>query len=148
MLARVGSCLVDAGGDLSAGSAPTGLPGWPVAIASPGSGEAEDLLQLWLAEATLATSGIDFRRWQHNGRPAHHLIDPRSGLPAATDLLTVSVLAAEATEAEGWATAALVAGRSQGYALLAARSLPALLVTQDGSMLATPAMASFVPAAL
>lgn len=148
LLAEVGPCLVDAGGDLAAGSAPDGLPGWPVAIAAPGPGEGGDLLQLWLAEGTLATSGIDFRRWQREGRLAHHLIDPRSGLPAATDLLTVSVLARDAMEAEGWATAALVAGRTAGYSLLAAQKLPALLAAEDGSVLMTPAMTLIVSATI
>lgn len=113
-----GPCLVDAGGDLVAGDAPRGLPGWSVAIAAPtpddtGASETngnQDLVQLWLKNATLATSGIDFRRWQQGGHRMHHLIDPRTGAPAKTKLLTASVLAADATVAEAWATALMIDG--------------------------------------
>ncbi|MDT8305130.1 MAG: FAD:protein FMN transferase [Anaerolineae bacterium] len=140
LLAEVGPSLVDAGGDITAGSAPRGLPGWPIAIAKPGPHADEDLVQLWLAEATVATSGIDYRHWQANGRQAHHVIDPRHGAPAQTDLLAVSVLAVDAVTAEGWATAALVAGRRTAYRLLSKRKLAAVLVARSGTVQITPAM--------
>jgi len=60
-LDMLGPCLIDAGGDLTAGFAPESYPGWPVGIASPWSsaeGERENLLRLWLAESSLATSGV------------------------------------------------------------------------------------------
>ncbi len=71
ILNEYGPCLVDAGGDLVAGVAPLMKPGWPVAIASPWMPE-NDLFQLWLADEAMATSGIDYRRWERNGRFAHH----------------------------------------------------------------------------
>jgi FAD:protein FMN transferase len=134
-----GPCLVDAGGDLVAGAAPPGWPGWPVAIAAPAGieAESEDLAVLWLREAALATSGIDYRRWQQQGHCAHHIIDPRTGLPAATNLLSVSVLAAKAEEAEAWAKTALILGWEAGYAALASRQLAGLLVHQDGRVAMT-----------
>lgn len=124
-LSNWGPCLIDAGGDLVAGDAPQGLPGWSVAIAAPSHNETsgeeanpeQDLMHLWLKNATLATSGIDFRRWQQDGRLMHHLIDPRTGKPAQTTLLTASVLAADATVAEAWATALMIAGPQPEAAL-------------------------------
>ena len=80
--------------------------------------EPESVLSLWLNNATLATSGIDYRRWQQDGQPVHHLIDPRTGLPAATDVVTASVLCSDARRAEAWATATLVAGCEIGLARL------------------------------
>jgi thiamine biosynthesis lipoprotein len=141
-LSRWGPCLVDAGGDLTAGAAPHGLPGWPVAVAAPSAGDNDppDLFHLWLAQATLATSGIDYRRWQHNGRVVHHLIDPRTGYPATTDALAVSVLAHDAAQAEGWATAALVAGRDAGLTLLARHGLAGAVVDRQQHLTLTPAM--------
>ena len=47
---------------------------------------------------------------------------------AATDLLSVSVLAADACEAEAWATAALVAGRDCAQFRLEQEGVSALLV--------------------
>ncbi|MEM7533249.1 MAG: FAD:protein FMN transferase [Chloroflexota bacterium] len=163
LLNQWGPCLVDAGGDLTAGDAPTtaGWAGWPVGVEKPYGYQAdcicengqhrttqsstanestannaqndevsdeESLFRLWLANCTLATSGVDYRRWQNNGQNTHHIIDPRSGRPAQTDLLIVSVLAPDASCAEAWATAAIVAGSRDGYQLLSQENIAAAFV--------------------
>lgn len=151
-LSQWGPCLVDAGGDLVAGDAPTGWPGWLVGIAKPTLAAADgvdnepasDLAHLWLKNSALATSGTDYRRWQQGGVTVHHLIDPRTGKAAATDLLTVSVLAAEAAVAEAWAKAALISGAKDGRTLLEAQQHPAALVDQQQQVTITPALQPFV----
>lgn len=138
-----GACLVNAGGDLVAGAAPANLPGWPVGVAAPSSlaHRASNVLSLWLANAALATSGIDYRRWVMNGRNAHHLIDPRTGLPADTDLLTATVWAAQATEAEVRATTCLIMGRQDGLDFLESQPhLAAALFSTDGQLHLTSAI--------
>ena len=142
ILNQYGPCLVDAGGDLTAGTAPYGFAGWPVAVAAPKTDvEPLDLFTLWLAEGSLATSGIDYRHWLRNGRTVHHLIDPFSGQPAETDVITTTVLAKEATTAEAWATAALIGGTTTGMAHLVANQFPAVMITCNNKLMLTPAMA-------
>lgn len=140
LLSEAGPALVDAGGDLVAGAPPAGLPGWPVAVAAPGGEEAADLFHLWLANAALATSGTDYRHWRRNGRLVHHLIDPRTGRPAESDLVAVTVLAPTAAAAEAWATATLIAGQEAGSAMLTARGLAGALTGGDGISTLTPAL--------
>jgi len=143
-LNMLGPCLIDAGGDLTAGLAPEQYPGWPVGIASPwtsAEGERENLLRLWLAESSLATSGIDYRHWMQNGRLQHHIIDPRNGRPADTDSTTVSVLADDACSAETWATAALVAGLQDGCDLLHEQEMAAAFINHEGQVSLTPTLA-------
>lgn len=143
IMGSVGPCLIDAGGDLTAGSNPHDQPGWPVGIVAPRHREKLEQLEigrLWLRAASLATSGVDYRRWQQGGRPRHHIIDPRSGTTAETDLLSVSVWHADACAAEAWATAMLVAGRDQASRMLSTHHLTGLLVTHDESVLLSPAM--------
>ncbi|MCP4359441.1 MAG: FAD:protein FMN transferase [Chloroflexi bacterium] len=145
-LNTLGPCLIDAGGDLTAGIAPQHYPGWPVGIAAPWSAEMEreNLLRLWLSESSLATSGIDYRCWTQNGRLQHHIIDPRTSQPADTDILTVSVLAEDAYIAETWATAALVAGMQAGSDLLHEQAMGAAFINHDWQVSLTPTLASQV----
>jgi len=139
-LSACGPCLVDAGGDLTAGAGPDGAPGWPVAVAYPGVGPAgASPLNVWLAGATLATSGADYRWWWQGGARRHHLIDPRTGQPAASDLLTVTVLAADAGAAEAWATALWVAGSGDAMRLAEMRGLAAALFTGEERYWLSPA---------
>jgi thiamine biosynthesis lipoprotein len=86
ILATAGPCLVNAGGDIAVrGGA------WAVGV--------EDAT-LELTSGGLATSGRDRRRWLRAGVQQHHLIDPRTGSPADSELLRVTVVAADAVEAE------------------------------------------------
>lgn len=139
LLQTAGPCLVDAGGDLVAGSAPNGYPGWLVAITAPAV-EPKDWATIWLANAALATSGVDYRRWVQNGVVQHHLIDPLTGNPAYTDVLTATVWAESAAEAEAWAKATLIAGSDAGAEGLLEHNLAGLIFKENGRVLATPRM--------
>lgn len=143
LLNRIAPCLIDAGGDLVAGDAPLDWPGWPVSISGPRyreDAEPPEIGRLWLANETLATSGIDYRRWLLDGKMAHHIIDPRTGRSAHTDLLTVSVVDPRADRAEGWATATLVFGLQAGLERLEALSIPAVLIDLSNQIYVTEPM--------
>lgn len=131
-----GACLVDAGGDLVAGQAPSGLRGWPVGISAPYNGgdiadERPNMLRMWLTYSCLATSGIDYRQWQTGNGRKHHIIDPRTGTSAETDLLTVSVMMADACEAEAWATTSLILGQTVAHHLMTQYGIEGLFINQD-----------------
>ncbi len=141
-LSNYGPCLVNAGGDITAGDPPSRDFGWYIGIAPPGIDTNQpDLLYLWLRNATLATSGIDYRVWQQGDAQQHHIIDPQTNAPAKTDLLSVSVLTATASVAEGLATAALVLGHTAAYELLCRNGMAAALVQKTGEVTLTPLMA-------
>jgi len=106
--------LVNLGGDLFArGAGPEG-EGWPVAFGTS---------TVLLRDQGAATSGVRRRAWVDGGDVLHHLIDPRTGRPARTDLSQVSVVAGTATEAEVHAKTALLLGAAVAPAHLAAHAL-------------------------
>jgi thiamine biosynthesis lipoprotein len=106
LLALAGPCLVNAGGDIAVrGGA------WPIGV--------EDTT-LELSSGGLATSGRDRRRWLRGGRAQHHLIDPRTGAPAETELLRVTVVASDAVEAEVQAKNVFLGGRVDACAYVLA----------------------------
>jgi thiamine biosynthesis lipoprotein len=108
------NCLVNLGGDLFArGGGPSG-DGWPVAMGG---------VTVLLRDQGAATSSTERRRWEGAGRTLHHLIDPRTGRPADTDLVEVSVVAESACRAEVCAKAALLLGSQRAPAYLAANAL-------------------------
>lgn len=130
LLADWGPSLVDAGGDMRA----SGLPGgesWPVALEDPFHPEM-DLLTLALNDCAVATSSIGKRHWQRKGQRFHHLIDPRTGTSAQSDLHTVTALSPSALEAEVAAKTALLLGSAEGTAWLQKRKNPAILIQRDG----------------
>lgn len=133
-LGRHGRCAVDCGGDLRVVSGPGERRGtaWEVRVPHPLTGGLAHTL--YVREGGVATSGIDARLWAGSrGELAHHLIDPATGAPAWTGLLTVTALAATALEAEALAKAALLSGPSAGGRLLRAQR-GGVLVHDDGTV--------------
>lgn len=129
ILAEAGPALANVGGDLAV-AGPARAGGWPVGLDT-GAGT----ISVAIPAGGLATSGVDRRRWRRGGREAHHVIDPRTGAPAATDLVRATAIAGSATDAEAVATALLVAGRGAGARLAARLATPALLVCAEGGHL-------------
>ena len=101
--------LVNLCGDLYARGGGERGEGWPV-----GFGDKTLLLK----DLGAATSGTTKRSW----KGGHHLIDPRTGLPAQSDLSEVSVLASTATDAEIFAKVALLLGSREAPRWLEPRS--------------------------
>ena len=134
-LKEFGPALVDAGGDIAVSGPQTGGHPWPVSVADPLQ-NGENLATLMLAGCGVATSGIDFRRWVRDGAWKHHIIDPRTGEPAETDLMSVTVAAEDILMAETAAKCVLILGSQEGQAWL--ETIPyfsAVLALQDGRVL-------------
>ena len=100
---------VNAGGDMFVTGLPAGENAWEVSLEDPRDPEGT-LAVLNVGPGAVATSSITKRRWQQGGRLQHHLIDPRSGTPAETDWLSVTVIASSGAAAEVFAKALLIAG--------------------------------------
>jgi thiamine biosynthesis lipoprotein len=138
-LAAYGPCLVDAGGDLVARGKPQGSAGWRIEVAEPGQpDDAPAVSSILVSDAAVATSGIDYRRWMRGGKPQHHLIDPRTGQPAVTDVLAATVIDTSATLAEAYAKALVILGSAAGLDwIMQQPQRAALVVRTDGAVLAT-----------
>ncbi len=128
------SWLVNAGGDLrAAGAGPEG-EGWLVGVENP-LDPGWDVGVLRVTDAAIATSSTHRRRWQTQNGPAHHIIDPRTGRPAKTDLAAATVMAPTAARAEVAAKTVLLLGREAGRRYLeSADGCGAVLVSRDGEV--------------
>ena len=127
--------LVNLGGDLAVGGPPP-AGGWRVRLAEHHADTADTAggaggPVVAIRSGGLATSSTAVRRWQRAGVPLHHVLDPRTGLPAVPHWNHVSVAAATCVDANTAATTAVVLGAA-APAWLAERDLPARLVAADG----------------
>jgi thiamine biosynthesis lipoprotein ApbE len=127
--------LVSLGGDIATcGDAPP--EGWRIRVTDDHRSQPDAPGQtISIRDGGLATSSTTVRRWRHEGRDMHHIIDPRTGEPARSAWRTVSVAAASCAEANIAATAAIVRG-ARAAAWLSGLGLPARLVDHEGQVLA------------
>ena len=101
----------------------------PVHIAGPFG--AERLHTFALTDGAVATSGISRRSWiGADGRPAHHLLDPRTGAPVFSGIVQASAVAPTAAQAEVLAKAAVLSGPDRAAAWLCHGGV---IVADDGS---------------
>ncbi len=128
--------LVGLGGDISvAGPPPRG--GWRIRVQDI-TGRPEDPPEgpaavVAIREGGLATSSTTARRWRRGGDVLHHILDPRTGLPASVHWRTVSVAAASCVDANTASTAAIIRG-PQALDWLSNLGLPARLVDTAGTV--------------
>lgn len=127
--AGVAPALLSGGGDLAVLGAPPGLEAWPIQLV-----ELPGRPVLGLVRGAVATSGPSRRRWRQGPWLRHHLVDPRTGLPATTGLAAAVVVADRCGRADVAATAAFVLGPDRGAALIEAWGLAGWLVGSDGTV--------------
>ena len=123
--------VVSAGGDIRSDD-----PGTIVSVVDPWD---EVAVRLRLGVGALATSSTTRRRWKVGDREVCHLIDPRTMAPIDTPILSASVLARSALDAEAGAKAVLLRGEDGlAWAAETAWVDAAVVVWHDGLVYATP----------
>ncbi len=138
--------LVGLGGDIAtAGRAPAG--GWRILVVEDSETPTDaDGEVIGIDGGAIATSTTTVRRWTAAGGVGlHHIVDPRTGLPAETPWRTASVVAGTCEEANGASTAAIVLGEAAVDWLVAA-GMPARLVHRDGSIVRVAGWPDAAPA--
>lgn len=142
-----GAC-VNVGGDVRvAGEPPSGSGAWAVDVESPSDqadGAARGALVM-LGDGAVATSTTLKRRWQTTNGSAHHLIDPRTGRSGDSDVVTATVIAAEAAWAEIFAKCIVLGGTRRGVDLVGEHSLAALVTRRNGVTVRTNSFERYEP---
>jgi thiamine biosynthesis lipoprotein len=114
-------CLAEVGGEVRTVGDKRG-DGWRVGIDTPADGNffpGDDMkATVRLDDRALATSGNYRKFYVENGIKYSHTIDPRSGYPVRHTLLSATVTAPTATEADAWATVCMVAGLEEAAAFI------------------------------
>jgi thiamine biosynthesis lipoprotein len=109
--------IVNAGGDVYALGNPARKSGWEIGIRNPRNHESiVDVIRL--SNKAAATSGDYEKFFTKGGRRYSHIIDPRIGAPASSGVMSITVIAPSALEADALATTLFVLGEKAGKELI------------------------------
>ena len=124
--------LVNAGGDMRALGSRVDRP-WNIALRNPRD-RADHVAILPLSGKTVATSG-DYERFFEPTKKFHHIVDPRTGY-SAKSLISATVVARMALDADALATAIFVLGPEAGMEMVdGMEGVEALLITAERKIL-------------
>ncbi len=123
--------MVEIGGEIRVkGTNPQGQA-WRIAIEQPSMMQQSVHKAIALTDAGMATSG-DYRNYfERDGKRYSHTIDPQTGYPIAHQLVSVTVIASTAAEADGWATAINVLGPEQGMEVADREKLAVYMIVKE-----------------
>lgn len=132
---RATDYLVEIGGEIRVkGLKSTDTP-WRLAIDSPDANDEQrgSAIQFSLRDKALATSGNYRHNIESGGKTYGHIIDPRTGWPSESDVLSASVIAPDCMTADALATAIMVGGSEFGKQLITSRpELEGVIITENG----------------
>ena len=127
------SGIVNAGGDLYAFGDKLGQP-WIVGIQDPRNTN-ELAATIEVRDTAVVTSGDYERYFLHEGTRYHHILDPRTGYPAA-GCRSVTILAEDPTIADAMSTAVFVLGPEKGMALVEeSLGVECMIIDSQGSVM-------------
>ena len=140
--AGVRAAIVSLGGNVAAIGKKPGGGDWIVGLQDPRD-PGSYFGTVAVADACVVTSGGYQRYFEQDGVRYHHILDPKTGCPAASGLQSVSVVSQDDTLADALSTALFVMGLDDGAALYRAGTLAfeAVFMTDDGAVWITPGLA-------
>ncbi len=130
----ISSGLVSIAGDIRTfGLKPDNSP-WTIGIKNPRQTTCRDeiIAKIRLTEKAISTSGDYERYFIAEGKRYHHLLDPKTGFPAAT-CRSVSVVADKAVYTDAFSTAIFVLGPDKGMKLAEDLGMDALIIDSNGT---------------
>ncbi|MGK2946832.1 MAG: FAD:protein FMN transferase ApbE [Candidatus Malihini olakiniferum] len=139
LLAQLMTCkgitnyLISVGGAISSrGVNNRGMP-WRVAIQKPTDSENSVQAALNLNGYSCSTSGSYRNYFEQDGKRYSHVIDPSTGQPINHTLVSATVIAKNALEADGWDTGLMVLGAEKALKVAKRNGLAVYLIIKTGS---------------
>lgn len=139
---EVEALMLNLGGSsvMAYGEKPDGSP-WQIALTDPRDTEGDYLGVVTLqADEFLSTSGDYEKYFIEDGVRYHHILDPATGYPARSGLISVTVVCRNGLAADGLSTACFVMGRERAEELLKKYDADALFVDKDAGVFMTEGM--------
>lgn len=141
----VSQAIVDLGGNVAAMGTRPGGKKWRVGIQDPRGQRMDKVAVVEVSETSVVTSGDYERYFTRDGVRYHHIIDPETGHPAWTGIMSATVVAPSSLDADALSTSIFLLGPEQGMSL--AESVPGvecLIITESREILLSRGLAGRV----
>lgn len=125
--------IINGGGDIVLSGLFNGKREWNIAIKDPFS-ESAIAGYIQMTDVTIVTSG-DYERFfvGNDGKSYHHILNPKTGYPAESDVSSVTVISSDSVRADALSTALFVMGKEKGLEFVnQQKNAEAIFIGSDG----------------
>ncbi|MDD4688404.1 MAG: FAD:protein FMN transferase [Eubacteriales bacterium] len=132
------SGIINLGGNIRLIGGKTNGEPWKIGVQDPDKSTGEYIGYLTLRDSSIATSGDYQRYFTKSGVRYHHILDPKTGYPAKTDIRSATIITDSAQKADALSTVAFMLGSDKTLKLL--EKLPntdGIIITKNGTSLLT-----------
>lgn len=134
----VKSGFINIGGNvLAIGNKIDGSP-WIIGIQNPYKIRGEYIGAVEISDETVVTSGDYVRYFENSGTKYHHILDPRTGYPAKSGIVSATIIGKNSMEADALSTAIFILGLREGMELIdKIPDVEAIFITSEKKIYAT-----------
>ena len=116
---------------------------WTVAITDPFSPESITA-SVTVTDKAVITSGNYEKYFEENGKRYHHILDPYTGAPSESDVVSTTIIADSGTDCDALSTATFLLGAEDGMALInSLDGVEAVFIQSDGTMVSSDHIDSY-----
>ena len=132
------SAYVNLGGNIAVlGRKPDGSL-WRIGIQNPRAERGKHIGILEVSDKAVVTSGDYERYFEKDGRRYHHIIDPKTGYPADSGIISATIAAEASIDADALSTAVFVLGLDRGMELIGSlEGVEGIFITDDKKVYVT-----------
>ena len=128
---NVNAAFINLGGNVMVFGEKPDNSDWSVGVQEPFKSRGEIIGVANITNESVVTSGNYVRYFEDKGLKYHHIIDPRTGYPADSNLMSVTVISQNSMEGDALSTAAFVLGDKEGMQLIKNYGAKAIFITKD-----------------
>ena len=135
---KVKSALIDLGGNIFAlGSKDDGTP-WRVGIQNPFESRGDFIGILNVKDKSIVTSGNYERYFMKDGQRFHHIIDPKTGYPSQSKIISATIISDNSIDGDGLSTGVYIIGIDKAMKIIEAiDGIDAIFITEDKKVYTT-----------
>lgn len=138
---KIKSALIDLGGNIFALGKKPDKTLWKIGIQNPFNTRGEHVGVISVENKSIVTSGNYERYFTKDGKVYHHIIDPKTGYPSESEIISATIISDYSIDGDGLSTGVYIMGIEKSINLIESlKGIDAIFITKNKEIYVTSGM--------